>query len=70
MKSKAGSFPTPMGWQPQAWQEALALAARLPRPLALPAAEVDDLLMHKGRSRRRPRHKSLRNKKGSRHARR
>ena len=70
MKSKAGSFPTPIGWQPQAWQEALALAARLPRPLALPAAEVDDLLMRKGRSPRQPRRKLLRNKKGGRYARR
>ena len=69
MKSKAGSFPTPIGWQPQAWQEALALAARLPRPMALPAAEVDDLLMRKGRptpARRKP----LRRAKGGRHARR
>jgi len=69
MKSKPGSYPTPIGWQPQAWQEALALAARLPRPLALPAAEVDDLLMRKGRLTPAPR-KPLRRAKGGRHARR
>ena len=68
MKSKPGSYPTPIGWQPQAWQEALALAARLPRPLALPAAEVDDLLMRKGRPAQAPR-KPLRRAKGGRHAR-
>ena len=69
MNSKAGSFPTPIGWQPQAWQEALALAAKLPRPMTLPAAEVDDLLMRKGRptpARRKP----SRRAKGGRHARR
>jgi len=65
MKSKAGSYPTPIGWQPQAWQEALALAARLPRPVATAPEEAQPA----ARRARRPRRTPLRNKKGGRHGR-